>query len=86
MANKGVAPVDTSTAVGQFRVDVGDTDYKALVPAETGFGDFQYFSDLELQSALDATGGVPRMRVWRSCTANLPEYWPSKHKTFRQTI
>lgn len=59
MPNRGVAPADTSTAVGQFRVDVGDTDSVALVPAETGFGDYQYFSDLELQSALDATGGVP---------------------------
>jgi len=59
LPNKGVAPVDTSTAVGQFRVDVGDTGSVALDPTETGFADYTYFSDLELQSALDATGGVP---------------------------
>lgn len=59
MANKGVAPVDTNTAVGAFRVDIGDTDYVALVPPETGFGVYNYFSDSELQSTLNATGGVP---------------------------
>jgi len=58
LPNKGVAPVDTNTAVGQFRVDVGDTDSVPLDPTEAGFADYTYFSDLELQSALDATGGV----------------------------
>jgi len=59
VANKGVTPVDTNTAVGQFRVDIGDTDSVPLDPTEVGFVDYTYFSDSELQSALDATGGVP---------------------------
>lgn len=56
MSNKGVAPPDTNTAVGAFRTDVGDTSYVALVPPNVGFGDYTYFSDAELQSALDSQG------------------------------
>ena len=59
MANIGVTPPDTGTMVGAFRVDLGDTDYVALVPPVANQGSYTYFSDLELQSTLDATGGTP---------------------------
>lgn len=56
MSNPGIAPPDTSTAVGKFRVDVGDTAYVPLDPPVTGQGDYTYFSDAELQSILDNSG------------------------------
>lgn len=49
MANRGVAPPNFGTPVGRLRRDIGDTQYIALVPAETGFGDYAYFSDSELE-------------------------------------
>ena len=55
MANKGVAPADTGTTLGIFRVSVGDTEYVPLVPNEAGFGNYTYFSDAELQVILDSS-------------------------------
>lgn len=52
MVNKGVAPVDTTTQVGQLRTILGDTAYIDLVPAEPGFGDYTNFSDDQLQQFL----------------------------------
>lgn len=59
MSNPGIAPPDVNTPVGAFRVAVGDTAYVALVPPLMGSADYTYFSDAELQSVLDATGGSP---------------------------
>lgn len=55
--NRGVAPADPSTPVGQLRYLIGDTDYEALEPPETGYGDFANFSDDELTGFITAGGG-----------------------------
>lgn len=55
MVNRGVAPLDPMTEVGQFRVRAGDINYSPLSPPEVGFGDYQKWSDLEIQAFLAAT-------------------------------
>jgi hypothetical protein len=56
MVNRGVAPADLSTPIGQIRSIIGDVTYVPLVPPEEGFGDYTNFSDAQLQSYL-TTGG-----------------------------
>lgn len=51
--NKGVAPPDYNTDVGKFRATVGDTHYVELDPPKPGFGDYDLFSDGEIQVFLD---------------------------------
>lgn len=51
--NKGVAPLDPTSDVGKFRLLVGDTSYEELDPPESGFGDYTYFSDDEIELFLD---------------------------------
>lgn len=61
MPNRGIAPPDLTTDVGQFRVLVGDTQYVELVPPEVGFGDYEKFSDDEIEGYLaQAEGSIPR--------------------------
>lgn len=52
MSNRGVAPADLSTEVGQLRDALGDLNYTELDPAESGFGDYDWFSDSELEQLL----------------------------------
>lgn len=59
MANLGVAPPNPATEIGSLRYAIGDTVYVALVPPVQGFGDYELFSDAELQSLLDMGGGIP---------------------------
>lgn len=59
MVNIGVAPPDPSTEIGSLRYAIGDTEYNPLVPPVEGFGDYEIFSDAELQSLLDMGGGIP---------------------------
>ena len=47
--NKGEAPPHPATAVGQFRVLIGDVDYTPLDPVQVGFGDYAMFSDDEIE-------------------------------------
>ena len=54
--NRGIAPADPTSPVGQLRYTIGDTDYDPLSPVETGFGNYANFSDLELEAFL-ARGG-----------------------------
>lgn len=49
---KGVAPLNPSTEVGQFRLMVGDTEFTELDPPVEGFGDYTLFSDDEILAAL----------------------------------
>ncbi len=49
MANQGVAPADFTTAVGQVRVLLGDTDPTNV---SGGFGEYMFFSDEELDALL----------------------------------
>lgn len=53
MVNRGVAPYDTSTPIGVLRVTIGDTIYAPLDPPESGFGDYEMFSDTELTGFVD---------------------------------
>lgn len=57
MANRGVAPLDPNTDVGELRLLIGDTEYVPLVPPEEGIGDYNNFSDDELNGFLTAGGG-----------------------------
>lgn len=52
MVNRGVAPLDPTTAVGQFRVYYGDVTYTELDPVEAGYGDYAELSDAEIESFL----------------------------------
>ncbi len=52
MANRGAVPLDPSTPVGRLRALLRDTEYTALSPAEPGFGDYEIFSDLDLEAYL----------------------------------
>lgn len=57
MTNRGIAPPDGDTAVGELRYLIGDTDYTAIAPPVAGFGDYANFSDAELEGFLRAGGG-----------------------------
>lgn len=52
--NRGVAPPNYSTEVGQFRLLAGDTSYVALVPPEAGFGNYTRWSDDEITGFIAA--------------------------------
>ena len=61
MSNPGVAPLDTATAVGQFRVRYGDTEYVPLDPVVAGQGDYPELSDSEIELFLSVSrDSVPR--------------------------
>ena len=61
MSNPGVAPLNTATAVGQFRVRYGDTEYVPLSPVVAGEGDYTELSDSEIQLFLSVSrDSVPR--------------------------
>lgn len=59
MANIGVAPPDVETEIGALRYAIGDTVYVPLDPPVEGFGDYEIFSDAELQALLNMGGGIP---------------------------
>lgn len=52
MVNRGIAPPDPGTDVGQFRFTFGDTEYTDLPEPEIGYGDYVYFSDDEITALL----------------------------------
>lgn len=52
MVNRGVAPFDPSSAIGQFRVLYPDVTYVALDPAEPGYGNYAELSDDEITALL----------------------------------
>jgi len=54
MTNRGIAPLDPNSDVGQLRLIIGDTEYVELDP---GYGDYNNFSDAELQGFVVAGGG-----------------------------
>ncbi|MET4703030.1 hypothetical protein [Frigoribacterium sp. UYMn621] len=60
MANVGAVPVDGTTLLGQVRSLIGDTQYKDLIPAQTGFGDFGYFSDSDILAFIGT--GLPNAK------------------------
>lgn len=57
--NKGIAPFQPDTEVGQFRALAGDTQYVPLVPAEAGYGDYTFWSDDEITAFLASSDSLP---------------------------
>lgn len=53
--NKGVAPPNVSTPVGQMRALLGDLTFTELDPPEIGFGNYVKFSDDEIEAFLAAS-------------------------------
>lgn len=55
MANKnvGIAPPDKATNVGKMRFALGDSEWIDLEPPQVGFGQYQLFSDAELETFLE---------------------------------
>ena len=61
MTNKGVAPIDPTTPVGQVRINLGDIASVPLDPAEEGYADYANYGDAELEAFLaSAADSVPR--------------------------
>ena len=58
--NRGIAPLDPTSDVGQFRLLSGDVDYKPLDPPEAGFGDYTLWSDDQILALIAVGGGIPR--------------------------
>lgn len=59
--NPGVAPLDPSTLVGQFRLVYGDTHSEPYSPVESGFQNYDELSDDEIESYLvSGSGSISR--------------------------
>lgn len=51
--NPGVAPLDPDTDVGQWRLLFGDTQFEPYDPAVPGVGNYESFSDSEIQAFIN---------------------------------
>lgn len=51
--NKGIAPPNFDTEIGEIRATIGDVAYAPLTPEETGYGDYSLMSDKEIQVFLN---------------------------------
>lgn len=58
--NDGAVPVDPTTEVGQFRVILGDVQAEAYTPPEPGRGNYEMFSDEDIEGYIAAGGSFPR--------------------------
>ena len=59
--NKGIAPPELDTPVGQFRALVGDVTSVPLTPPDPGFGEYEKFSDVEIEGYLaQGEGSISR--------------------------
>lgn len=56
MPNRGIAPFDPASKVGQFRVLYPDTIYTELDPAQPGYGNYAELSDAEIEALLASAG------------------------------
>jgi hypothetical protein len=54
--NRGIAPADPTSVVGQVRFLIGDLDYEEYDPVEVGFGVYSNFSDTEIAGFIAAGG------------------------------
>lgn len=57
--NRGIAPPDMSTPVGQVRALIGDVEWTAYDPPVPGFGMYQKMSDAEIEGFLALSDGDP---------------------------
>lgn len=55
--NPGAVPLDPETEIGAFRLLFGDTQWTAYDPNVPGEGDYNYFSDAEIQALLAQGAG-----------------------------
>lgn len=56
-ANDGAVPFDPQSDVGKFRVLIGDTVAEPYDPDEPGRGNYQYFSDTEVEGLVAVADG-----------------------------
>jgi hypothetical protein len=52
MSNIGIAPYDPTTLVGKVRAVTGDVNYARANPNQAGFGDYEMFSDADIEAFL----------------------------------
>jgi len=74
MANRGVAPLDPDTPVGRLRALLRDTEYAPLDPDEPGYGDYEIFSDVDLEAFLIETHENVLRAAARATTSLALEY------------
>lgn len=53
--NRGIAPPDVTTPVGEFRAMIGDVEYEEYDPPQPGYGMYKKFSDVEIQGFLKSS-------------------------------
>jgi len=88
MTNRGVAPLDPETLVGQFRLLYGDTLWVELDPAEAGYGDYTELSDDEITMFLTLAGDSVPMAIsvyFVRLAGDLPVMPPSCRSRSRTT-
>lgn len=56
--NRGIAPPDYDSEVGEVRALIGDVNYKPFDPDEPGFGVYEMYSDDELEVFLERADSV----------------------------
>lgn len=56
--NRGIAPPDYSSEVGEVRAHIGDVNYEPFDPDEPGFGVYEMYSDDELEVFLERADSV----------------------------
>lgn len=81
--NKGVAPPEYDTPVGEVRANVGDIEYVPLTPPEVGFGDYEMFSDAEIEAFLTQAGGSVALAT-AYAYGRLVTAWNATSVTIRQ--
>lgn len=57
--NRGVAPPNMATPVGQVRALLGDVEYTEYDPSQPGFGMYKKMSDLEIEGFLARSDNSP---------------------------
>lgn len=62
--NRGVAPPNMATPVGQVRALLGDLEYTEYDPPQPGFGKYKKMSDAEIESFLALSDGSSEGAVY----------------------
>lgn len=80
--NRGVAPLDPDTLVGQFRLLSGDIDWVELDPPEVGYGNYALWSDEQIEAYLTLADGNLARAISIAYT-QLAAAWNSTSATIR---
>ena len=57
--NRGIAPPDMTTPVGQVRALLGDVEYTPYDPSQSGYGMYKMMSDTEIEGFLATSDQSP---------------------------